>query len=238
MSETTHDRWSDRLSDYVDGEMDAAEREALERHLASCDACVAIVSDLESIVGEAAALGELLPSRDLWPGIEERLGARRPKVVPLAGRRSGSGPRRLSFTVPQLAAAAAAFLMIGALAVWGLRSVEQADSGPPAFVVEDPGTRAEGGMTVVDAPETSSDRVMNDAVADLERVYRENRDRLDPATARTVERNLAVIDGAIEEIRSALAEDPSDPFLHSHLARTQQQKLDLLRETVTMTRSL
>jgi len=236
MSETKHDRWTDRLSDYVDGEMDTAEREALERHLASCDTCVAVVSDLESIVGEAAALDEIPPSRDLWPGIEERLGAR--KVVPLATRRSGSGPRRLSFTLPQLAAAVVAFLMIGALAVWGLRNVEQVDSNGPAVVAEGSGNRTGGVVTVVDVPEASSDRAMNDAVADLERVYRENRARLDPATARTVERNLAVIDGAIEEIRSALAEDPSDPFLHSHLARTQQQKLDLLRETVTMTRSL
>lgn len=236
MSETTHDRWTDRLSDYVDDEMDAAEREALERHLASCDACAAVVSDLESIVGEAATLGEIPPSRDLWPGIEERLGAR--KVVPLASRRSGSGARRFSFTVTQLAAAAVAFLLIGGLAVWGLRNVERVDSNGPAILAEGPGNRAEGVVTVVDAPEASSDWAMNDAVSDLERVYRENRDRLDPATARTVERNLAVIDGAIEEIRSALAEDPADPFLHSHLARTQQRKLDLLRETVTMTRSL
>lgn len=238
MSETTHDRWTDRLSDYLDGEMDRPERERLEEHLASCATCAAVLADLESIASRAAALDDIPPSRDLWPEIEARIGGREPEVVPLESRRAGSGPRRFSFTTTQLAAAAVAFLMIGATAVWTLRNVERVGSDGPAVIAEGPGTPAEGVVTVADASEAPGDRAMNDAVAELERVYRENRDQLDPETARTVERNLAVIDGAIEEIRSALAEDPSDPFLHSHLARTQQRKLDVLRETVTMTRSL
>lgn len=237
MSETTHERWTDRLSDYLDGEVDLAERRQIEAHLAECEACASVLADLESIAEGAAGLGDLPPSRDLWPEIESRIAPREPEVVPLTPRRD-AGARRFSFTATQLAAAAVAFLLIGAVAVWTLRSVERVDPNGPATFAEGTGSPPDGVETSTVAYEQGGDWAVNDAVTDLERVYRENRDRLDPATARAVERNLAVIDGAIEEIRQALAEDSSDPFLHSHLARTQQRKLELLRQTVSMTRSL
>ena len=34
-----HDEWNDRLSEYLDGELEPAEQRALEAHLAGCAEC-------------------------------------------------------------------------------------------------------------------------------------------------------------------------------------------------------
>jgi hypothetical protein len=65
----------ERLSDWLEQDVDAGTRVALERHAAGCARCAALVADLASIRREAASLPELVPSRDLWPEIEARIQA-------------------------------------------------------------------------------------------------------------------------------------------------------------------
>jgi hypothetical protein len=72
------------------------------------------------------------------------------------------------------------------------------------------------------------------AIGDLEAVLAEGRSRLDPATVTVIETNLAVIDSAIAEAERAIAADPANAYLNSHLARTMQRKLDLLRRAATL----
>jgi RES domain-containing protein len=67
------------------------------------------------------------------------------------------------------------------------------------------------------------------AIAELEQALAARRSSLDTSTVRVVEQNLAVIDRAIAEARRALAADPTDPYLHDHLASTMRRKMDLLR---------
>jgi hypothetical protein len=64
----------------------------------------------------------------------------------------------------------------------------------------------------------------------LEGVLLEGRDRLDPATVDVLERNLLVIERAIEDSYRALALDPENDFLRRHLTRTYERKLDYLRD--------
>jgi hypothetical protein len=79
-----------------------------------------------------------------------------------------------------------------------------------------------------------ADDQFNAAVSDLERILREERDRLDPRTVLIIERNLKAIDDAINEARMALNDDPANPFLNSHLADARRRKLDLLRQATTL----
>lgn len=69
------------LPDHLENALDAAQRAAVERHVAGCADCAALVADLEAIRAEAASLPLLAPSRDLWSGIEERI--ERGTVVPI-----------------------------------------------------------------------------------------------------------------------------------------------------------
>ena len=83
----TCEQLDERLSDWLEHDVDAAVREALDRHVAGCARCATLVADLASIRREAASLPELVPSRDLWPDIEARIQA---PVITLDRPRSGT----------------------------------------------------------------------------------------------------------------------------------------------------
>ncbi len=105
------DQWTDRLSEYLDGELTSPERTTLEAHLASCDACRTTVEELRRVVTNARALDDRPPAVDLWPTVAARIGvSSRLKARPVV--------RRLSFTVPQLAAASVVLALLSGSAAW------------------------------------------------------------------------------------------------------------------------
>lgn len=221
MSEHT----TERLSAYIDGDLGPAERERIERHVAGCEECAAVLAGLELVVASARGLVDREPAAHLWPGIAERLAARTPAVIPI-----DSAPprvrRRFSFTAPQLAAAAIAVMVLSAAVVWW------ANPDPSRVAFEEPGGQARtigtGPQGIPVAFEESP--AYTDALADLERAFESSRDRLRPETVATVERNLAIIDEAIRQTLEALAADPGSTFLYDHLERSRRQKLDVLRQ--------
>jgi len=212
------DPWTARLSEYVDGELPADERVELDRHLETCGECRTIVGDLGRLRDMAGTLADREPPRDLWPGIEARIGGAA-RVLPFR--------RRWTFTLPQLAAAAALLVAVGAggtaIALRGT-----AAPGTPGPVAAG-GTDSGVGQVVLTASTT-----FDDAVADLERVLAEHRDQLDSTTVRVLEQSLRSIDRAIAQARAALATDPNDPYLNAHLAETMRRKLNLMRRAVTL----
>src|SRR5438309_1712676 len=106
------DTWTNRLSEYLDGELPESERATLEAHLRACADCRATLEQLRRVVARAQALDDTPPTTDLWPAIARHVG-----VVSLDARRAR---RRLSFTVPQLAAAAVALTLLSAGSAWRL----------------------------------------------------------------------------------------------------------------------
>jgi anti-sigma factor RsiW len=103
--------FDDRLADYLEGTLDAADQRAVETHLASCVRCAALVRDLEDIRANAARLPELTPSTDLWSGIARRIEAR---VVPLAAHPTRNAPARRPSDRVRMAAIAAALVAVTA----------------------------------------------------------------------------------------------------------------------------
>src|SRR5512132_438667 len=80
------DPWTDRLSEYVDGELDAPTRQALEAHLTTCATCRATCDALERVVARARRVRYHEPAQDLWSAIERTIGEespprRRPRLV-------------------------------------------------------------------------------------------------------------------------------------------------------------
>jgi anti-sigma factor RsiW len=217
------DQWTDRLSEYLDAELPPADGQALEQHLAGCEACRATLEELRVVVARAGSLEDRSPAADLWPGVAERIGAAG------AGRKAGTRWRalRLTLTVPQLAAAAVALMAVSAGGVW-LANSRQAGA-PAAAARPVAGSR----LTAV-APVSLSEGPYESAVRDLKRVMDEGRGRLDTATVRVLEQNLRLIDAAIAQCRQALAADPASAYLNSHLADIMQQKLELLRQAARL----
>jgi anti-sigma factor RsiW len=221
------DPWTDRLSEYLDGDLPEGEQIALEAHLQSCADCSAIVSDLRRVVRRARTLKPAVPATDLWPAIAQRIGAKPPaEVVDLPQRRAAR--RQWVFSLPQLAAAGIALMAVSGGAVWMLST--PARTGPVPRVVTIPaGTPA---VTVASRPSASQSYAA--AVADLEQVLAAGRGQLDSTTVKVIEQNLAAIDRAIAEAQQALAADSANLYLNTHLAETMRRKLDLLRQAAAL----
>jgi hypothetical protein len=65
-------------------------------------------------------------------------------------------------------------------------------------------------------------------------VLAQGRGKLDTATVRVLEQNLATIDRAIAQAQQAVAADSANLYLNSHLAATMRRKLDLLRQAAAL----
>lgn len=218
-----HDMTSQQLSDYVDGELTPSESAAVEAHVTQCAECRTIVEQLRSIAVAASALPGTLPAADLWRGIESRI-ASAGSVGPVVAMK-----RRwhVTFTMPQLAAAAVLLMLLSG----GLVLLLQPANPRPETRM------ADQAPTVADeiVPASLADASFDNAVADLERILAAGRGRLDPETIRVLEQNLATIDTAIEQSREALEADPANGFLHSHLVAARQRKIALLRRATALT---
>ncbi|OYV66618.1 MAG: hypothetical protein B7Z72_11030, partial [Gemmatimonadetes bacterium 21-71-4] len=225
---TTCEMFSDRLMDFLDGDVDGAARAAMESHARRCATCGALVADLRRVSAQAAELPVLTPSRDLWRGIATRLET---PVVALADRRPWwRSPALLS------AAVAATFVVA---AVLGYATTHRAARGsaaaPPAAPVTaqrapvpTPADTALGGPAqarlaanrAARATPAAVEQSYDTEIAALHAVLNARRNRLDPTTVAVIEKNLTVIDGAIAQCKTALARDPASRFLLQSLTQS------------------
>lgn len=220
------------LSELLDGDLPAFRAGEVERHLRDCPECSDLLDELAEVRRRARALPHREPERDLWPEIEETIlrgegkGAGVIRLHPDAPDTS-PGPRRgLHLSVPQAAAAGLALALfsgaVGAYLNGPAPAGPGAEPGPAAEWVQEV-KRAEPGL------ESSAREVVR-----LEELLARHRNELDPATVRTLEKNLALIDEAIRESIAALRDDPGNAFLRDHLARSVEAKESYLREATSL----
>jgi hypothetical protein len=233
---TEHSEWTDQLSAYMGGDLSPADFQGVEGHLAECGACRRVLEGLTLVVSRAHELGDIEPPRDLWGGIAATIQAPTPlteeagaKVIALPTSRRVRSEAiegqlgRVSFSVPQLAAASVVLIAASAIATWvagpglGVRPETATALMPPSAV-----TMA---ANVASPPEGLADELsaLEDALAIA-------RSTLEPNTVRLLERNLGVIERAIEDSQQALLQDPGNEFLTDHLERVYQRKLTYLRD--------
>ena len=234
---------TEQLHDHLDCVLGGRRRAEVEAHLEGCSSCEAALAAVAEVVTGLRSLPlEASPRRDLWPGTLARITAieagvgdpaagERPSVIAFPAH-AGGRRRRVSFTLPQLSAAAVALALLSGTSVWWiLRGPADAPglaSGPVAGPVGVAST-----ASFLPAA-TELDR----AVADLRAVLDEGRGLLDDETVRVVEESLATIDEAIAEARRALADDPSSGLLNRLLISHQRAKLRVLQQaTSTLVRT-
>lgn len=217
MSGGCDERWRASLSEYVDGDLSARRRRAVERHLRVCPACADLAAELRRVAADAPGLRvDSQPSRDLWPGIAERLAPRtRTRAAPWLSFPAGRLVPRWT-----LATAAAAILVLAAgLWIW------QADR--PSRTAGVPAPTASGVATA------EHDGEYEKHVASLEREVRA-RLAADPRLVGVLEENLATLDVAMANYREALSQAPGDARLRGRLAETRQRKLAVLQQAVAL----
>ena len=234
----------ERLAGYLEGDLAPDEREAADAHLASCPSCAAVLAELRTISARAAQLPPLSPTRDLWTGIESRIGTR---VTPLGARSA----RTVAHRRWPMAIAAAALIAITAGTTYLLTARQSAAPGDASTVAKVAPAPARDSATspapvrVVPVPvppsgislasrtnvnkNLSATRVYDREISLLDSLVRTRRSELDPKTVKVIERNLAIIDSAIAESRKALAKDPRSPLLTNRLDNVLGSKVELLR---------
>jgi anti-sigma factor RsiW len=222
------DIWTDRLSEYLDGELNEVEREAVEDHLAGCADCNVTLGQLRSVVQHAGALDDKPPGANLWLGIASRMAASEPAtsgVVNIAARRKSRAG--ITFSLPQLVAAGIALVVLSAGTAWLIRPGESRMEPQLADAIVRDAT-AQAVLVGFDVAEYDA------AVAELEEVLDQARERLDPNTVQVIEQSLATIDRAIQEAQDALRRDPANGYLTTHLAATMKRKIELLQRAATI----
>jgi anti-sigma factor RsiW len=262
--------WDARLSEYLDGDLTAAERDTCEAHLAGCAECARLLEELKAVVAGARSLPVAPPPAELWAAIESRLETPVLQMRPRALLRERM-ERRWSFSGLQLVGAAAGLIAVTVAGMWLLSPREMsvpagrevvaanpepampapsvvpgedsATAAPPPTGAARTAPRTGAAFASLDpdrpAPTAAADFGIgryDAAIAELEEVLDTRRSKLNPETVRIVEANLAVVDKAIADARSALAADPASRYLNTHLANTMRRKVDLLRRVNSLTR--
>jgi len=232
------DPWEGRLSEYLDGDLPARERQQLDAHLRVCGRCTALLEELRAVMAHAAACPrESEPARDLWEGISPRLRPRQPRSRPgpnLVGRARRYWGRDWipgRWRVPALAAAAVIVLAAVASLMWRQGGGELR-----------PRVTRETGQTVANRPAPTPaeaarllepSREYYDTIAHLRRTV-ELRLTHDPRVVEVLDTNLAIIDAAIAGYRDALAADPRDADLARRLEQARERKVEILRQAAEL----
>jgi anti-sigma factor RsiW len=219
--------YSQAIAEFVDGALDPARQRELERHVEGCAACRALIADLKSI--QAAAF--TLDRRELPPHILPALKARlREEPLPSSRGTLLAFPRSRAATAAWMAAAAA-LLFITTAAVWSLigpanaRHDDQAQTTPA-----DPGDP----VASLQAELQAATKHYENAIQQLEQIAKSDNGALDPQVAAVFQKNMQVINQAIDESRAALQSQPSSTDAQEGLFDAMRSKVALLQQTVEL----
>ena len=228
------ERHADARAARVDGASDTPDRRGLDAHLAGCEACRSLLADLREIRALAAALEPLEPPARVWRGVERRVAAegwtlrgtvRRWFRWPFAaeGRTPrGAGGRRLRWSLGNATLAGAAVVIVLGVVFDGTR-----DRLPPSR------TPAGGARATANGGPGAIERQYAAAIRDLEQVSNAGVP-IPPAARAALTSNLALVDRAIAESRSAVAAAPDNEVARGHLRTGLARKLRLLRTGVAL----
>jgi anti-sigma factor RsiW len=241
------------LNAYADGSLPATEAAEIERHVASCVSCRQLVDDLREIRRATADLDLQDPPARAWMRIERAIqlegeGARAEGARALQasdadaheGARGfqpsgGAGARLKGSRSSGLWLAAAAALVLAT--VVGLRYAPgRSQVAAPASPASDGAAQASAGDAAqsVENELRQAEAHYENAIKGLEQIANAEQNALDPRTAATLQKNLAVIDQAINESRAAIRSQPASEPAQQSLVENFKTKIALLQDTVAL----
>jgi cytochrome c biogenesis factor len=178
------------------------------------------MNDLDDKLAMAARglATEIVPQRDLWPGIEEAI----------------NRPKRSRWT-PMLAQAAAVVLLVGASSMVTYVVVKYDDANtPPQTIVQ----LAPSNLVFEQAafgPGHTLDALYGRAGGNVESNLDREIKKLSPEARDDINRNLAVMRQAIDNISAALEKEPNNVFLQELLVEAYGNELAMMNRVGTMT---
>jgi anti-sigma factor RsiW len=214
------------IGDYVDDALDAARRAEVERHLEACPECRELVTDFAEIRRVAGTLDDRAAPARAWSRVERAIAIDTPDE-------SARGVERSRSMLIWLAAAAALVLATFVGVRYAGRPVAPAQTaaGPSTESSAPPAAMS---AEAVEAELRAAESHYDKAIKGLEQIANAEQGALDPKTAATLQKNLAVIDQAINESREAVRAQPTSVPAVSSLMDNFKTKLALLQDTVAL----
>jgi hypothetical protein len=171
-----------------------------------------------ALVVSTAGVTYMLTARSLSSGNDPRVVATQP---PLTQDRSGSAAN------PGVIAGPAGSAVAGAQSVpeqSATSRLAQGSSGSRGSGV--PATLASQNLP---SGPSQSEAVYGKEIEMLQTIVRQRKTQLDSSTVAIIEKNLQIIDAAIEQSKTALARDPASMLLSQQLTHALDKKVELLR---------
>lgn len=229
------------IVDYVEGALDAAARAQADHHLEICAECRQLIEDFQDIHRTARSLELREPPARAWARIERAIaveqqeqGARGLQPSDRSDTARLKASRSLSRS-QMTWLAAAAVLVLATIA--GIRYVAGTRTGVPAddaVAHSDTAPAAQVSAATVEAELRAAESHYDKAIKGLEHIASTEQGALDPNTAATLQKNLAVIDQAISESRAAVIAQPASEPARESLMESFRTKLALLQDTVAL----
>jgi len=193
---------AEELSAFIDGDVEESRARGIRSHLGECQACSQTAEELRALKNDLSALAGVEPRRDLWPAVQR---AREPGV---------SWWRRF-WMVPTAAVAGAAAALLIVLVL-----------GRPVDVEKPVGPLS--AMETVAKAEVE----YRNAIGALETAVKASQPQWSPETRAVVDQGLAQMNQTIEQCRTALKQNQSDPEAQEALLTAYQYKVDFLTDLV------
>jgi hypothetical protein len=229
------DKCQDLIGDLLDGALGQEGQLTLNSHLEECLDCADVRDDLQSIVGFCRAhRGEYTAppnEKALWQRIRNVIEAGPdPAAVAAAPARRNFWKnwvgRSWELSLPQLAAFAAAIVLVVSLStVVGLRRYQ---SGGAAAGNRAPLTPDSVSLAAANVRERVSQQ--QQLISYWNQRVEFNKARWNPQMRETFDRNLKVIDQAVNDSFDALSQNPHDEVSEEMLNAALNEKLSLLKE--------
>jgi hypothetical protein len=210
-----------QLGALIDGDVDPADAAAIRSHLQRCRACNGLAQDLKRVRDAARSLGPVRPPDHVWLEVAGQIRLNEPREP------RQSTPARMRPALVQWIGLAAALVVItlGAYLFMRLGRPEEIPAGnaPRPASVE---AFTEELRLAIEHSERAG--------TELEALIKSGEGSIDPDMAENLQRNLAVLNQAIAESRTALTNEPSSLSARASLFEALSRKIAVLQSTVVL----
>jgi anti-sigma factor RsiW len=227
------EKCQDLISDFLDGALSHQDQSTLNSHLEECLGCADVRNDLHSIVDFCRTQRGVYVAppneKALWQRIRNVIEVdASARTSPVPARRSSWSNwigRSWELSFPQLIASAAAIVLVVSLSTAvGLRRWQSGDSATFKSPV------ANTSLSVSAANVRSRISQQEQLISYWNQRVEFNKARWNPQMRETFDRNLKVIDQAVNDSFDALSRNPHDEVSEEMLNAALNEKLSLLKE--------
>ncbi len=209
-----------KISDYVDNELNSTDKQYLEKHLDDCSECQKLHEDFKKIKADAKGLAEFSPSGQTWFKIASGIKEKQNEVIRPARVRQ----RRYVFSLNSfgwvLSAALLLVIFVGAVTI--IPRLTAPTTGSQSYVV----SKLE-----------EAEHYYQKAIDALWEAVSVQEDGFDPQLFAVFQKNLNIIDESITACKDAVLSRPNNLDSRNYLLAAYKEKRTLLEDMLTVSPS-